>query len=75
MDLLSQLLEVGKVASRTEVNLAKKTAKVSDEVVLLEIPDEGYGKLPSNNEGHVKTGDVVNVHLGEKRKKSSSKKS
>ena len=73
MELLSKLLEVGKVAARTEVNLADKTAHVSDDVVLLEIPDEGYDIPPSDSEGPAKAGDMSNVHLGEKRKKSSKK--
>ncbi len=50
MDLLSELLEVGKVASRTEVNPTDSTTRVSDDVVLMEIPDERYGKPPADKE-------------------------
>lgn len=66
MELLSGLLEVGKVASRTEVNLGDSTARVSGNPVLLEIHDEGYGKPPSDSEGPARFGDVVNINLGEK---------
>lgn len=71
-DLLSNLLEVGKVASHTEMNVANSTARVLEDTVLLEIL-ERYGKPSANTEVPGRTGDI-NVNLGEKKKKPSSKK-
>ncbi|KAL6189469.1 hypothetical protein ACLB2K_040858 [Fragaria x ananassa] len=67
-DLLSDLLEVGKVAACTEMNVEDSTARISEDAILLEIPDEGYGKPPIDIEVPGKTRDMVNVNLGEKRK-------
>ena len=43
MDLLIDLLEVGKVAARTDVGGEDSTARISEFPVSLEIQDEGYG--------------------------------
>lgn len=66
MDLLSGLLEVGKVASHTEINLQDSTTRVSEGLVLLEIVDEGYRKSPNDSEGPNKTSNVVAVSMGAK---------
>nr|XP_011464122.1 PREDICTED: uncharacterized protein LOC105351477 [Fragaria vesca subsp. vesca] len=75
MDLLSDLLKVGKVSSRTDVNVVNSTARVSEDAILLEVNDEGYGKPTADAEELLRTEDDVNVSLGEKKKKQSSKKS
>lgn len=73
-DLLSDLLEAGKVAARTEVNVADSTARISEDVVLLEIPNEGYEKPLVDTEEPGRTGEVVNFNLSEKKKKKSLSK-
>lgn len=75
MELLSGLLEVGKMASCTKVNLGDFTARVSEDPVLLEIHDETYEKPLFDSEGPARSGDVVNINLGEKKKRQPSKKS
>ncbi|KAL6129686.1 hypothetical protein ACLB2K_073035 [Fragaria x ananassa] len=81
MDLLSGLLEVGKVASHTEINLQDSTTRVSEGPVLQEIVDEGYRKSSNDSEGPDKTSNVVavsmgaKVNLGKKKRLQHSKKS
>lgn len=70
MDLLSDLLAVGDVATWTEVNLENNSAGVLESVISLDVPIEAYGKPPQDV---IPESGVLVVNRGEKKKRTASK--
>ena len=66
-DLLAKLLDMGDVASRTEVDLNTQSVRVLENPKLLEVPDETYGTMATPPPPPVSSRAIVNV--GEKKKR------